>query len=87
MQMTTHKKPAAVASCASTISAARKVAFDLLCRIELHGAFSDYVLNSHAVSQLEAVDRNLVTEIVYGTLRWQALVDYIAAKACVRSWE
>ena len=69
------------------ISPARKVAFQLLCRIELQGAFSDYVTNSPAVAQLERLDRNLATELVYGTLRWQGFLDYILTRACSRRWE
>lgn len=69
------------------ISPAREVACDLLCRIELHGAFSDFVLNSRNIAKLEGRDRNLVTEIVYGTLRWQAFVDFLLQQASSRPWE
>ena len=31
-------------------------------------------------------DRHLITEIVYGTLRWQCRLDYVLADACSRPW-
>ena len=49
--------------------------------------FSDDALNSEAVLQLETRDRHLATEIVYGTLRWQALLDYILGSASTRPWD
>lgn len=68
------------------IAPARETAYDLLCRIELQLAHSDDVLNSAAVSSLEPRDRNLVTQLVYGTLRWQSWLDYILARASARPW-
>ncbi len=69
------------------IAPARETAYDLLCRIELQFAHSDDVVNSAAVSRLEPRDRNLVTQIVYGTLRWQGWLDYILGQAVARAWE
>jgi 16S rRNA (cytosine967-C5)-methyltransferase len=69
------------------ISPARQVAYDLLCRIELQQTFSDYALNSPAMERLQRPDKNLVTEIVYGTLRWQGFLDYFAAAAASRPWK
>lgn len=67
------------------IAPARQAAYELLCRIELRQAHSDDVLHSEIVSSLELRDRNLVTEITYGTLRWQAWLDYILDGAISRS--
>jgi 16S rRNA (cytosine967-C5)-methyltransferase len=36
---------------------------------------------------LEERDRHLTTEIVYGTLRWQALLDYVLESICSRPWD
>jgi 16S rRNA (cytosine967-C5)-methyltransferase len=69
------------------IAPARRVAFDLLCRIELCQAHSDDALRSAAVDELAERDRHLVTEITYGTLRWRAWLDCLLAAAVVRSWE
>ena len=67
------------------IAEARRASFEFLCKIELNGAFSDDVLNSREMAQLEERDRRLSTEIVYGTLRWQALLDYEIGRLCFRS--
>lgn len=69
------------------IAPARQSAFDLSCRIELQSAHADDVLSSETVSSLEPRDRNLATEITYGTLRWRAWLDYILASAIARPWE
>jgi 16S rRNA (cytosine967-C5)-methyltransferase len=69
------------------IAPARIAAFELLCRIELQQAHSDDALNSETVGALEPRDRNLVTEIVYGTLRWRGWLDYILEDAIARAWE
>jgi 16S rRNA (cytosine967-C5)-methyltransferase len=69
------------------ISPARQVAYELLCRIGLHGAFSDYALNSPILAPLHQADKNLATEIVYGTLRWQGYLDHFAATTASRPWE
>ena len=66
---------------------ARQAAYEALCRIELRQAHSDDVLNSELVTRLEVRDRNLTTEITYGTLRWRAWLDYLLQGAVSRSWE
>jgi 16S rRNA (cytosine967-C5)-methyltransferase len=63
------------------------MAYKLLCKIEAQRVFSDDALHSESVEQLENRDRNLTTEIVYGTLRWQGLLDHILAAASSRSWQ
>jgi 16S rRNA (cytosine967-C5)-methyltransferase len=68
------------------ISPARKVCFSLLSKIDARKAFSDDALNSESIRRLEVRDRHLTTEIVYGTLRWQALLDYVCAAASSRPW-
>jgi 16S rRNA (cytosine967-C5)-methyltransferase len=69
------------------IACAREIAYQILCRIELRSAHSDDALSSQAVSFLEARDRNLVTEIVYGTLRWRGWLDYILQSSVSRPWD
>lgn len=69
------------------IAPARIAAFELLCRIELQQAHSDDALNSETVGALEPRDRNLVTEIAYGTLRRRGWLDYILEDAVARAWE
>jgi 16S rRNA (cytosine967-C5)-methyltransferase len=67
-------------------SAARQAAHEVLCRIELQGAHSDDALRIPSVGRLEERDRNLVTAIVYGTLRWRAQLDFVLAAAISRPW-
>jgi len=69
------------------IAPARIAALELLCRIELKQEHSDDALNSQIIADLEPRDRNLVTEIVYGTLRWRGWLDYVLQKAVARAWE
>ena len=69
------------------IAYAREGGYQTLCRIELKSARSDDALSSQAVSSLEVRDRNLVTEIVYGTLRWRGWLDYILQSSLSRPWD
>jgi len=68
------------------ISPARRLCYRILQQIETKGLFSDDALNSSEMEQLDIRDRHLTTEIVYGTLRWQGLLDYVLAKSSSRSW-
>jgi 16S rRNA (cytosine967-C5)-methyltransferase len=69
------------------ISPARRICYKLLCQIESRRLFSDDAINSESMQKLERRDRNLTTEIIYGCLRWQALLDHVLAKASSRSWD
>jgi|WetSurMetagenome_2_1015567.scaffolds.fasta_scaffold74872_2 16S rRNA (cytosine967-C5)-methyltransferase len=68
------------------ISPARTACYKLLCDIESRRLYSDDALNSERMLGLEIRDRHLTTEIVYGTLRWQALLDYVLSGASTRLW-
>jgi 16S rRNA (cytosine967-C5)-methyltransferase len=68
------------------ISPARRVSYFVLSRIESGNLFSDDALNSEGVAHLDVRDRHLVTEIVYGCLRWQVTLDYVLAKYSSRPW-
>jgi 16S rRNA (cytosine967-C5)-methyltransferase len=68
------------------ISPARILCYKLLIEIESQCLFSDDALNSEDMQRLEVRDRHLTTEIVYGTLRWQGLLDYMLAEASSRPW-
>jgi 16S rRNA (cytosine967-C5)-methyltransferase len=69
------------------ISPARSLSFKLLSRIESRRLFSDDALNSEEIAQLDVRDRHLTTEIVYGTLRWQAALDHFLSSLSSRPWE
>ncbi len=68
------------------ISPARTTCYQILCDIESRRVYSDDALNSDKMLGLEIRDRHLTTEIVYGTLRWQALLDYVLSGASTRPW-
>ncbi len=69
------------------ISPARHAAFRVLCRVELSGAYCDELLNSPRFPASDERDRNLATEICYGTLRWQLALDDVLARISSRPWE
>jgi 16S rRNA (cytosine967-C5)-methyltransferase len=68
------------------IAPARSLTYKLLLQIESGRLFSDDALNSEEMERLEVRDRHLTTEIVYGTLRWQGVLDYLLAGASSRAW-
>lgn len=49
--------------------------------------FSDDALHSSAAQTPDVRDRHLITEIVYGTLRRQLLLDHVLAGASSRRWK
>jgi len=66
------------------IAPARRVAFDLLQRMATSDAHSDELLRTMKVNALAAQDRNLVTTLVLGTLRWQPALDQILLQFLTR---
>lgn len=68
------------------ISPARRISFNLLLQIESRQVFSDDALNSAVMTTVETRDRHLITEIVYGTIRRQSLLDYMLGQTSARSW-
>ena len=67
--------------------AVRLLAFDLITEVNRNEGYSNLLLPAalHA-STLEDRDRNLVTELVYGTLRMQGKHDWILAQISDRPW-
>jgi len=64
----------------SAPSPARAVAARVLERVETESAFADLALDAElSRRRLDARDRALATELVYGTLRWQRYLDWILA--------
>jgi len=63
------------------ISPARKIAFDVLRRVETEGAFASDLLHARLeragqdAQPLKPEDAALATELTLGTLRWQRLLD------------
>ncbi len=62
---------------------ARGVALDILWRVDAHGAYADRLLD-HLPASLPPRDRALATELVYGVLRWQRLLDWHLARVSRR---
>jgi 16S rRNA (cytosine967-C5)-methyltransferase len=60
----------------AAISPARKAAFNILLAVERGQSHSDDLLREKAVNALSAPDRNLVTALVLGVLRWQIQLDH-----------
>jgi 16S rRNA (cytosine967-C5)-methyltransferase len=60
----------------TAISPARKVAMDLLYRVEAEGAFASVLIASIPEASLERRDRALVQELVLGVLKWRRTLDY-----------
>src|ERR1041384_5512886 len=59
---------------ARAVAPARRVAFDVLRRVEEAGAYAS-VLLTHATAELRADDRALCYELVLGVLRWKLWLD------------
>jgi 16S rRNA (cytosine967-C5)-methyltransferase len=64
------------------VSPARKIAFDILFRVETEGAFASDLLHAQLdrARELKPEDAALATELTLGVLRWQGLLDAIIQK-------
>lgn len=58
-----------------TITPARIAAFDILLKIQRNQGHCDELLRTRQVEVLPPLDRNLCTNLVMGTLRWQSALD------------
>ncbi|MGA7856206.1 MAG: transcription antitermination factor NusB, partial [Candidatus Acidiferrales bacterium] len=59
------------------ISAARKIAFEVLRRVEEEGAYASDLLHAELGAGVRAEDAGLATELVLGVLRWRRLLDFL----------
>ena len=67
--------------------APRLLAFDLITEVNRNEGYSNLLLpQALSSSALEERDRNLVTELVYGTLRMQGKHDWVLAQISDRPW-
>jgi 16S rRNA (cytosine967-C5)-methyltransferase len=62
------------------VSPSRNAAFSILLRVERESAYAVELLHSGLLDELSPVDRNLVTEIVMGVLRWRSALDHVIAR-------
>lgn len=58
------------------LSASRKAAFNILLAVERGSSHADDLLRGKVVGALSPADRNLVTTLVLGVLRWQIRLDH-----------
>ena len=61
------------------VSISRKIAFDVLQRMEAEGAHASDVLHAKldTSAELKPADAALATELVMGVLRWRRLLDFL----------
>ena len=59
------------------ISAARKIAFETLRRVEAEGAYATDVLHTELGGSISPADAALATELTLGVLRWRRLLDFL----------
>jgi 16S rRNA (cytosine967-C5)-methyltransferase len=66
---------------------ARRAAFAILLRVETQASYAAELLHSPLTEALSAPDAALATEMVLGTLRWRAQLDFIAQRLTRMKWE
>jgi len=67
--------------------ASRLLAFDLISEVNRNNGYSNLLLpQALTSSNLEERDRNLVTELVYGTIRMQGKHDWVLSQISDRPW-
>jgi len=67
--------------------ASRLLAFDLIVEVNRNAGYSNLLLPAGlTASTLDERDRNLVTELVYGTLRMQGKHDWVLSQVSDRPW-
>jgi 16S rRNA (cytosine967-C5)-methyltransferase len=59
------------------VSPSRKIAFDVLQRVEAEGAYASDLLHAALTSHVKPSDAALATEITLGVLRWRRLLDFL----------
>jgi 16S rRNA (cytosine967-C5)-methyltransferase len=69
------------------ISPARRIAFEVLCRVGSHGAYASDLLHTHLDARVSREDAALATEVTLGVLRWQRLLDFLIGRNLDRAVE
>ncbi|MGA9885671.1 MAG: 16S rRNA (cytosine(967)-C(5))-methyltransferase RsmB [Candidatus Acidiferrales bacterium] len=59
------------------VSVARRIAFDVLLRVESDSAYASELLHSTLTSEVKPADAALATEITLGVLRWRRQLDFL----------
>lgn len=60
-----------------TLSPARRIAYDVLRRVEAECAYASDVLHEALGGRVKPADAALATEVVFGVLRWRRLLDFL----------
>jgi 16S rRNA (cytosine967-C5)-methyltransferase len=63
------------------ISVARKIAYEVLRRVEAEGAYASDVLHTELGASVRPDDAALATELTLGVLRWRGLLDFLLERA------
>src|SRR5438105_2981180 len=66
-------------------SPAREIAFDVLCRVARERAYASDLLNARLTASVSRADAALATEMTFGVLRWQRLLDFLLDRHLDRS--
>src|SRR5258708_3288262 len=66
-----------LSSATMSISTARTIAFDVLLRVAEQGAYADDALRTELDDTVKTEDAGLATELAFGVLRWQRLLDFV----------
>jgi 16S rRNA (cytosine967-C5)-methyltransferase len=69
------------------VSAARRIAFEILRRVESEGAYASDLLHAEVGANVKPEDAALATEIVLGVLRWRRQLDYLLDRRLKKSVE
>src|SRR5689334_700808 len=67
------------------LSSSRAAAFEILLRVEQHGAYASELLHSERYKKLSPPDHALCTELVMGVLRWRSALDAAIASSASQS--
>ncbi|MGC2416243.1 MAG: transcription antitermination factor NusB, partial [Candidatus Acidiferrales bacterium] len=59
------------------ISPARKIAYDVLRRVEAEGAYASDLLHAELGARVKPADAGLATELTLGVLRQRLLLDFL----------
>ena len=59
------------------VSQSRKIAYDVLRRVEAEGAYASDLLHAALTSRVKPADAALATEITLGVLRWRRLLGFL----------
>ena len=67
------------------VSPARLAAFKILLRVHREDSYASELLHSNLTHSLQENDLRLATELVFGTLRQQLLLDHLLASYCTKA--